>query len=427
METNNYWVEIAYRVIALAILIAFYLIVRGLRQRLNDTPLKKYTNPWWVTAIGFVVLSIAYGTLSGQWLSAFVLLPITLSALMTIFYFTALELAASDTILTSGDTETFGLAENNGDLREIISFSDQYHVRVPGEAVPDDYQDWNKWDILPGPAPKSWLEEEINAQWLGMPWNRSLASVRLRCHRWNDDKNFIGGGTSEKHNHTFDRYFPLFHTHAYITDEIEIGGNFHVKGAFTFRFRITNPYLAFYQTSDVIFQLDAIAKDVTRELWATTDFEELKKAKFATITNTGEVTRKQLTAEQLKQMGYRLMLDMNDELNKYGIAIIDIHFVDLVNTRPAEIDALSALRIAELKGLAGVKTAELKAKEFDLETTALVRREKKMAEAVHDGNDGDPKAMMAYAVLRNHGLRAVGAGALVNIGDEPKPEKPQES
>lgn len=379
--------------------------------------MKKYLNTWWVTDVALFILGIILGIATNDWLGAIVLIPITISLLMPILYFIVLGCMQSDTILTSGETETFGLSENNGALVEIILFSDQFHTRKESE-MNSEFDDWRKWDIIRGAEPKSWLEEEMNARWLGMPWNRQLTAVTLRCHRWKNEKDYIGGGTEEKKGHTFDRRVPLFHTHAYITDEIEIKGNLHVQGAFTFRFRITNPYLAFYQTSDVIVMLDAIAKGVTKEEWSTRGFEDLKSAKFATVRNTGEVKWEDLKPQEQEMMGYRLMYFMNAELEKYGIMIIDIHFVDLLDTNEAEREALRAKELAILKGQADVEAARLDAEAMDLETAAILNREKGLVAAVYEGNGRNAKAMTAYALSRMTNLKAFGGGALVDTRDD---------
>jgi hypothetical protein len=50
--------------------------------------MKKYLNLWWITDVVLAGIAILIGMVSGDWLSQFVLVPITLSLLMLTSYFT---------------------------------------------------------------------------------------------------------------------------------------------------------------------------------------------------------------------------------------------------------------------------------------------------------------------------------------------------
>lgn len=368
--------------------------------------MKKYTNWYWLTVLGLLVFAFISRAVAGSWLSGFFLIPATLSVLMTLFYFGVWGFSQVDLFWSSGGTETFGLLENNGALVDIIMFSDKFHVS-------------NDWKIEEGKSktdPDTWLEHELNATWIGMPWNRQFRPVVMNCHRWKKEERgrYIEGGTERKSDHNFERYTRLFHTHAYVTDTIEIAGNFHVKGGFNFRFRISNPYLAFYQTADVVDMLNTVALSVTRQDWSTMSFDQLRESVFET----------QGSERNSEALGVKMKKLMNKELANYGVLILEIHLVDLMNTDQDEADALKEKKLKELRGDANIMEAEKEAKAILITATAQAEAEEKVAGAFFKANNGDHRAMTASALSRMKELKAFGSGSslLIDDKDDSKPK-----
>jgi uncharacterized membrane protein len=408
--------------------------------------LRSHFSTWWTIDLLFALVALTLLTATKNWLDPRFLLFATVSILMFVSYFILIELTEIDVLFTSGETETFALVVNNGALVRTIMFSEKFR---PSE---ED----GKWDFVKGKEPKSVLEEEMNARWFGWPWNRQFHPVRLRCHRWKEDVDGkrIKAGTEEKPNHYFEKYIPLYHTHAYVTDEIEVPGMIHVIGAFNFRFRITNPHKAFFMTTDVVNMLNTIVRGVTRQIWATTEYENIRVSKFETDEEDEEDGPSKSQQAETSQdgnliMGYALMNLMNAELKKYGIKIIDIHLVDVINTREEEVKALRARKLAELHGLAQIEAAN-KDKEVklinanataaanliiannDAQTTliraeATAKSERKIGGAFYRAHRGDPRAMMAFAVRNSPNLRVLGGNASMLLDGEgevkPKPTK----
>ncbi len=392
---------------------------KGFREKLST---------WWTTDLMFGLIAVAIIATTRNWLDPYFLVFATLTIVMPILYWALNELTDADVLFTSGETETFALIVNKGALRKIILYSEKFR---PSEEK-------GNWDFVRGKEPMGILEEELNARWKGLWWNRQFYPVMLRCHRWKEDKDGkrIQNGTEPKPDHYFKDYVRLYHTHAYISDEIETPGLIHVMGAFNFRFRITNPHKAFFMTKDVVDMLNTIARGVTRQVWAITKYEDIRVSKFETAEESDEDNLEKLsnTEDGTLRMGYQLMYLMNAELKKYGIKIIDIHLVDILNTRQEEMVALRAKEINRLLGDANIEAAnkakevklinaEAEAKAITIVGTAEARVETKKAGAMYRANKGKAGAMMAYAVRHRDGLKALGSSSLLIDGKEEEPPK----
>lgn len=391
----------------------------------------KYSK-WWITVATLLAIGILYVTITGDWLGPLFLIPITLSILMTLLYIIAFNLAKQDKWWTGGRTESVGIIENNGVLVEPLVFSEDFHARTT--KGPSQEPEDRKHEIVKGKYQHmTWLEEEINARWIGPTWNRKLKPLTLRCHKWKEHGKFIQEGTVVKtEGHQNMDYIGLFHTHAYVTDEIEIKGNIRVRAALNFRFRITNAPLVFYRSGDIFEMLNGIAHGVAVQNWAEMSFDDLKRSEFETENEDekdGERAWEELDKEEQSMMGYIMMYRMNDELVKYGLKIVDIHKLDLESSDEAQRKALEALEISNLLGEAKVNDAVYAANANLILLDAEAEGKANVATKLLAALDNDPEKMKAFAMTQWEDIQAIGASVILPLRDrkrdeEKEPEKP---
>lgn len=402
-------------------------------KMMPDTTSRIKSSKWWTTVVTLFVFGIYYVAFTGDWLSPLFLIPITVSIGMTRFYFIALKLAKQDKWWTGGRTESVGIVQNNGVLVEPLVFSEAFHTnQTEGPNAEKDPKD-RKWEIVLGTQSQTWLEKEINARWIGPTWNRKLKPLTLRCHKWVKSGSYIEQGTVVKTDgHQNMDYIGLFHTHAYVTDEIEIKGNIQVRAALSFRFRITNAPLVFYRSGDVMEMLQGIANGVAVEKWADITFEDLKKSQFETANEDekeGERDWDDLTDPEKLMMGYIMMYTMNRELVKYGLKIVDIHKLDLQSSDEIQRKALAALEVSNLLGQAKVNDSIFAAQGTLIELEAEAEGQAGVARKVSRALGNDPQRMAAFAQTQWKNVQAVGTGVMIPLepkkqGKEKKPENP---
>lgn len=396
-------------------------------KMLPDTTSRFKSSKWWTTVATLLTIGIYYVTITGDWLGPLFLIPVTVSIIMIFLYVIAYKLAKRDKWWTGGKTESIGIVHNNGVLVEVLVFSEAFHTnkRQGPNAEKDPKQ--RKWEIVLGQDSKTWLEKEVNARWMGPTWNHKLLPLTLRCHKWVKSGDYIEHGTVVKtEGHQNMDYIGLFHTHAYVTDEIEIKGNIQVRAALSFRFRITNAPLVFFRSGDIMEMLQGIANGVAVELWAKLSFEKLKESKFETANEDekeGEREWKDLTKKEQRMMGYIMMYAMNRELVKYGLKIVDIHKLDLQSSDEIQRKALAALEVSNLLGQAKVNDSIFAAQGTLIELDAQAEGKANIATKLMAALDNDPEKIRAFAMTQWENVQAIGTGVVLPLEDRSKDKK----
>lgn len=319
----------------------------------------------------------------------------TLFVLYVITYFTILTGSrAVNFFLASEKGEQVGILLSNGQPTTMHVFSDHYHA--------------NGWEILPGKDTIEYLPELIvkNARWIGVNWQNEMLPVSFTLKEFTK----IGDGVDSKLVRRkkeclfLDGRVDLFHSHAYITEELEIKDNFHIVEYFYLKFRFTNLYEAIFKTDYFVHNMEAIVLDCAREVSVEKSVDDLRE------------TKKQELADAIRILA-------NDRLEDYGIEIVDVQFIDFDQTRAEEQEAQKAPGMAKLEAEALITKTNAEAEAHVLRETAkatgirLVKKAKVDMEVaqvrrVRIASKGSASFVYAYALTKNKGLKAIGNGVM---------------
>jgi hypothetical protein len=351
-----------------------------------------------ITVTAFVVLG--FSTLiqwATYWNNPLAIVGETIFSLYVIAYFTVLEYSKARKWFIASETgEQAGILLVNGKPDIMHVFSDNYHA--------------DGWEIETGKESSNYFAQLLvkNARWIGPSWQNKMRPVSFVLKEFTK----IGDGANtklvrrKKECNYPDGLVDLFHSHAYITEELEIADNFHVIEYFYLRFRFTNMYEAFINTDYFVHNMEAIVLDCARGVSADKTVDKLREL-------------------DKKDFGDRIKELVNTRLSDYGVEVIDVQFIDFDQTRVEEEEAQKAIGIANLKAKALIteKTAEAEGKrlvqkvDVDLEV-ARVRR-------MRIASKGDPAFVTAYAFTKNTGLKVIGGGVIPTLNiDDPTDQKP---